>query len=48
MPPFLLKIYNFVTISTKTKEGIEELKEKIFKGFDKIRVFTKEPGKRKK
>ncbi len=41
------KKYNFVTISTKTKEGIEELKEKIFEGFDKIRVFTKEPGKEK-
>ena len=40
--------YNFVIISTKTKENIEELKEKIFKSFDKIRVYTKEPGKTKK
>jgi uncharacterized protein len=41
------KKYNFVLISAINKEGIEELKEKIFKSFDKIRVFTKEPGKEK-
>ena len=41
------KKYNFVLISTKTKEGIEELKEKLFKSFRKIRIFTKEPGKDK-
>lgn len=41
------KKYNFVLISTKTLEGINELKEKIFKSFDKIRVYTKEPGKEK-
>lgn len=39
------KKYNFVLISAKTKEGIEELKNKIFKSFNKIRIFTKEPGK---
>jgi uncharacterized protein len=39
------KKYNFAMISTKTKEGIPELKEKIFKSFDKIRVYTKQPGK---
>lgn len=39
------KRYNFVIISTKTKEGLEELKEKLFKSFNKIRVYTKEPGK---
>jgi len=39
------KKYNFVLISTKTKEGLEELKNKIFQGFDKIRVYTKEPKK---
>lgn len=39
------KKYNFVLISTKTKEGIEELKEKLFQSFGKIRVYTKEPGK---
>jgi len=37
--------YNFTLISTKTKEGIEELKEKIFQDFNKIRIYTKEPGK---
>ena len=39
------KKYEFVLISTKTKEGLEELKDKIFQSFDKIRVYTKEPGK---
>jgi ribosome-interacting GTPase 1 len=39
------KKYNFVVISTKTKEGLEELKEKIFQSFDKMRIYTKEPGK---
>jgi len=41
------KKYDFVLISTKTGENIEELKEKIFKSFDKIRIYTKEPGKEK-
>jgi hypothetical protein len=39
--------YNFQLISTKTKEGIEQLKEKLFQSFGKIRVYTKEPGKEK-
>ncbi|HTY43637.1 MAG TPA: TGS domain-containing protein [Patescibacteria group bacterium] len=39
--------YNFVLISAKTGEGIEELKEKLFQSFDKIRIYTKEPGKPK-
>lgn len=39
--------YNFILFSSLTKEGIKELKEKIFLSFDKIRVFTKEPGKEK-
>jgi ribosome-interacting GTPase 1 len=39
------KKYNFEMISTNTKENYEELKNKIFESFDKIRVFTKEPGK---
>jgi len=39
------KKYNFVLISTKTKENIEELKEKIFQSFNKLRIYTKEPGK---
>ena len=41
------KKYNFVLISSKTKENLEELKEKIFQSFDKIRIYTKEPGKEK-
>lgn len=39
------KKYNFVMISTKTQEGIPELKEKIFKSFNKIRTYTKQPNK---
>lgn len=39
------KRYNFVIISTKTGEGFEELKEQIFQSFNKIRIYTKEPGK---
>lgn len=41
------KKYNFAIISSKIGENIEDLKEKIFKSFDKIRVYTKEPGKEK-
>ncbi len=41
----LSKKYNFVLISCISKEGIDELKEKIFKNFNKIRIYTKEPGK---
>jgi len=39
------KKYNFLLISSRTIENIEELKEKIFQSFHKIRVYTKEPGK---
>ncbi|MBI5803598.1 50S ribosome-binding GTPase [Candidatus Pacearchaeota archaeon] len=39
--------YDFVMISAKENLGIEELKDKIFKSFDKIRVYSKEPGKPK-
>lgn len=39
------KKYNFVLISAKENENLEELKNKIFQGFGKIRVYTKEPGK---
>jgi uncharacterized protein len=42
------KKYNFCIISTKTREGIEGLKEKIFQSFEVIRVYTKHPGKREK
>lgn len=41
------KKYDFVMISTKTLEGIEELKERLFQSFKKIRIYTKEPGKEK-
>ena len=41
------KKIDFLIINTKTGEGLEELKEKIFKSFGKIRIFTKEPGKQK-
>jgi len=40
------KKYNFVLTSTKTNEGIEELKEKIFKSFNIIRIYTRQPGKK--
>lgn len=42
------KRYNYVMISTKTQEGLEELKEKIFKSFPIIRVYTKHQGKKSK
>lgn len=38
--------YNFIVISCKSGEGIPELKEKIFKSFDKIRVYTKSPSQK--
>ncbi|MEO0091947.1 MAG: GTPase [candidate division WOR-3 bacterium] len=34
-----------VPVSTKTFEGLEDLKAKIFKSLDIIRVYTKPPGK---
>jgi len=42
------KKYNFQLISAKTKEGIEELKEKLFQSFGKIRVYTKQPNEKQK
>ncbi|HUW44090.1 MAG TPA: GTPase [Bacillota bacterium] len=39
------KKYNFVLISTKTNDWLEELKNKLFQSFGKLRIFTKEPGK---
>ena len=39
------KRYNFVLIYSKNKENLDELKNKIFQSFGKIRVYTKEPGK---
>lgn len=41
------KKHNFVIVSTLTLEGIEELKEKLFRSFNKLRIYTKEPGKEK-
>ncbi len=37
--------YEFVLTSTKTKENINELKDKLFQSFNKLRIYTKEPGK---
>ncbi|HEB46878.1 MAG TPA: TGS domain-containing protein [Candidatus Pacearchaeota archaeon] len=39
------KKYDFVIINLNKKDDLEELKEKLFKSFGKIRIFTKEPGK---
>lgn len=41
------KKYNFVVVSSLTGEGLEELKEKLFNSFGKLRIYTKEPGKEK-
>jgi uncharacterized protein len=38
------KKYNFVLTSTKTGDGLEELKEKIFQSFSIIRVYTRKQG----
>ena len=40
------KKYNFVLVSTINREGIEELKEKIFKSFSIIRIYTRQPKKK--
>ncbi len=40
--------YNHVITSTKTDEGLENLKEKILKSFNMIRIYTKHPGKKQK
>jgi len=42
------KRHNHILISTNTGEGLEELKEKIFKSFPVIRIYTKHPGKKAK
>jgi hypothetical protein len=39
------KKYDFIIVSSKNNENIDELKEKIFKSFEVCRVYTKEPGK---
>ncbi len=40
--------YDFVLISSKTNEGIKEMKEKLFHSFGKIRIYTKQPGEHEK
>ena len=35
----------FLFISTKTKENLQEAKQRIFHSFDIIRIYTQEPGK---
>lgn len=39
------KKYNFILTSTKTDEGLEELKQKIFDSFNIIRIYTRQPKK---
>ncbi|MEK6872200.1 MAG: GTPase [Nanoarchaeota archaeon] len=41
------KRYNFVLVSTITKEGIQELKEKIIHSFNVLRIYTRHQGKDK-
>jgi len=41
------KKYDALIIDIKKNENLEELKNKLFKSFNKIRVYTKEPGKDK-
>lgn len=38
------KKYPFVLVSSKTHEGLDELKKIIFDSFEICRVYTKEPG----
>jgi len=42
------KKYNFTLTSAITEEGLKELKEKILKSFNMIRVYTKHSGKKQK
>ena len=39
------KKHNFVLISAKTQEGVEELKEKLIENSNVIRIYTKQPRK---
>lgn len=41
------KKQNHILLSTKTNQNLQEFKEKIFKSFNKIRVYSKEPTKLK-
>jgi ribosome-interacting GTPase 1 len=38
--------YEFCIISTKTGEGIDELKNKLVENSGVIRIYTKQPGKK--
>ncbi len=38
--------YKSILISTKTQENLDELKKLIFQCFDKLRIYTKEPGEK--
>jgi len=40
------KRYNFALVSANNNFGIEDLKEKIFNSFEKIRIYTRQPGKK--
>ncbi len=42
------KKHKFVLTSTFTNEGIEDLKNKILKSFNMIRIYTRNPGKKQK
>ncbi len=42
------KKYNFAIISTKTDEGLNNLKEKILKSFNMIRIYTKKQNQKLK
>ena len=39
------KKYNFIMISCRNKQNVEELKEKIFQSFNITRIYLKEPGR---
>ena len=41
------KRLNYVLISAKNEDGLDNLKKKIFESMKVIRVYTKEPGKEK-
>lgn len=42
------KKYNYIIISSLTGENVENLKEKLFQSFGKIRVYTKQPEQKEK
>jgi hypothetical protein len=42
------KKYDFVMVSCRNHEGIEELRKKILNSFNKMRIYTKHPEKQEK